>query len=119
MNQPNEKALYVIDSCPHGSNNQLALHIIVRDSPDEPGTAELCFYDTNRGHMIRGKMKKIQEYGFIWIDWRGDDWIFREVTIHEFRHSLWQYVCNGDSIAKVINTTEDLWEWYRKTFPID
>ncbi len=118
MNQPNEKALYVIDFSPHGSNQQLALHIIVRDSPDKPGTPELCFYDTNRGHMIRGKMKSTQEHGFTWTDWRGDDWTFREVTIQEFRNSLWQYVGNGYGIAKAIHTTEDLWEWYRKTFPI-
>lgn len=57
MKQPNEKALYVIDFSPHGSNHQLALHIIIRDSPGELGTPELCFYDTDRGHMIRGKMK--------------------------------------------------------------
>ena len=118
MNQPNEKALYVIDFSPHGSNQQLALHIIVRDSPDKPGTPELCFYDSNRGLMIRGKMKNTQDHGFTWTDWRGDDWTFREVTIQEFRNNLWQYVGNGYGIAKVIHTTEDLWEWYRKTFPI-
>lgn len=57
MKQPNEKALYVLDMGPHGNTQQLCLHMIVRDSPDKPGTPELCFYDTNRGHMIRGKMK--------------------------------------------------------------
>ena len=92
MKQPNEKALYVLDMGPDGNTQQLCLHMMIRQAP--------------------------QEHGFTWTDWRGDDWTFREVTIQEFRNSLWQYVGNGYGIAKAIHTTEDLWEWYRKTFPI-
>ncbi|GEM_PF-1384491 len=118
MKQPNEKALYVLDMGPDGNTQQLCLHMMIRQAPYKPELLELCFHDTDRGHMIRGKMKSTQEHGFTWTDWRGDDWTFREVTIQEFRNSLWQYVGNGYGIAKAIHTTEDLWEWYRKTFPI-
>lgn len=117
---PNKRALYCIIKSPgikKGLGTQLALHVQLWPGSDgEPET--LCFYDTNRGHMFPGKMTEIQDHTFTFTDKRGDIWEFREVTIQEFRHRLAPHVDNGENIAKVIKTTEDLWEWYRKTFPI-
>ena len=118
MNQPNEKALYVLVMGPEGNTQQLCLHMIIRPAPRKPDILELCFHDTDRGHMIRGKMKSTSKNGFTWTDWQGNDWEFQEVTIQKFRRSLWKHVVNGIGIANTVHSTEDLWEWYRKTFPI-
>lgn len=118
--QPNDRALYCIIKSPvdkRGQGTQLALHVQLWEGTDgEPET--LCFFDTDRGHMFPGKVTDIQEHTFTFTDIRGGVWEFREVTIQEFRHRLAKHVENGDIIAKTIKTTEDLWEWYRKTFPI-
>lgn len=116
--QPNLSALYVILKSPHTRGNhgsQLALHVQLRE---DNGRDILCFYDTDRGHMKPGDMVEIRDNGFTFVDHNGGTWEFREVTIQEFRHRLAKHVGNGEEIAKTIKTTEDLWEWYRKTFPI-
>lgn len=116
--QPNDKALYCITQSPHSKKGtQLALHVqLWAKTLREPET--LCFYDTTRGHMIPGKVVGIQDDGFRFEDQRGNTWELREVTIQEYRHRLAKAVVNGEEIAKAIKTTEDLWHWYRRTFPI-
>lgn len=116
--QPNEKALYVIEDSPIGSlGDQLALHIQIIEG-------QLCYLDTNRGHMLEGRMKETFENGFIFAQNRDAErrkeglWTFREVTIEEFKHHLYQHVSNGQSIADSINSTEELWQWYRTNFPL-
>lgn len=118
--QPNDRALYCILEAPGSSRKpgtQLALHVqLWAATKDEPET--LCFYDTGRGHMIPGQVVGIEDHAIRFEDERGGIWELREVTIQEYRHRLAKTVPNGDEIAKTIKTTEDLWEWYRKTFPI-
>ena len=118
--QPNEKALYCIIKSPSTKKafgTQLALHVQLWEGENgEPDT--LCFYDTDRGHMIPGELKEIQDNAFTFEASRGGTWKLREVTIQEFRHRLAKTVINGVEIAKTIKSTEDLWEWYRKKFPI-
>ena len=48
--QPNSKALYNIDQTPWRKDGvQLALQVQIKNDT-------LMFYDTNRGHMIHGKL---------------------------------------------------------------
>lgn len=118
--QPNNKALYVILKSPitgERQGTQLALHVqILAKTNEHPET--LCFYDTNRGHMIEGKVVGVEDHAIRFQDTKERIWELREVTIQEFRHRLAKHVGNGDAIAQTIKTTEDLWEWYRKKFPI-
>lgn len=111
--QPNPQALYVMRKSPYGDGKQLVLH--VTDSFEE---GYICFDDTNRGHMIEAKNVETKERSFSFIDTQDRLWEFEEVTIEEFENSLYQYVWNGQEIAKLCATTEDLWEYYRKEFPI-
>ena len=119
--QPNDKALYVILKSPHNADNrpghQLALHVQFWTGDGEWPDI-LCFYDTDRGHMIRGKATEIKDHSFTFEDRNGDTWELREVTIQEYRHRLAKTVAGGEAIAQTIKTTEDLWAFYRKTFPI-
>ena len=111
--QPNEKALYIIDEFPYGKD-VLCLHVT-----DTFENGYLCFDDTERGHMIQGIIREKHLNGFEFEDRSGNVWIFREVTIQEFRHHISKTVYNGEAIAKLCTTTEDLWEYYRKKFPIN
>lgn len=109
--QPNKGALYIIDKGPHGSN-QLCLYVT-----DTFRSGYLCFDDTDRGHMVEGNIVEKYSNGFQFEDAQGNEWIFREVTIQEFRHHISKNVYNGAAIAKLCTTTEDLWEYYRKEYP--
>lgn len=109
--QPNRKALYIIDKGPYGSD-QLCLYVTDTFSP-----GFLCFDDTNRGHAIAGTIQKKYKNGFEFKDDQERIWTFREVTIQEFKHHIYKTVYNGKNIAKLCTTTEDLWEYYRKQFP--
>ena len=68
--------------------------------------------------MIRGAVEKIEDNAITWKDKNGETWKLREVTMQEYRHRLAKSVCNGEEIAKTIKSTADLWEFYRKTFPL-
>lgn len=116
--QPNSKALYNIDQNPWRKDGvQLALHVQIKD-----GT--LMFYDTNRGHMFKGKLVEEYENGFAFEVFQVEGsavnglWVFREVTIEAFKHHIYKTVGNGQGIADAIKTTDELWEWYIKTFPL-
>ena len=110
--QPNKNALYVIKEFPYGKN-QLVLH--VRNDFQE---GYLCFYDTERGHMIEGKLEQCVADGFSFIDKRERKWEFKEVSIDEFRENLCDKIVNGKEIADLCRSTEELWQYYRKEFPI-
>ena len=118
--QPNDKALYVVVRSPHTGNRmgtQLALHVqLWVETGEQPET--LCFYDTSRGHMIPGKVIGVEDHSIRFQDKNEQIWELREVTIQEFRHRLAKTVANGEAIAQTIKTTAELWEWYRKKFPI-
>lgn len=112
MQHPNDKALYIIRKSPHGEG-QVVLHVT-----DTFKEGHVCFDDTNRGHMIRGEMLEQKEEMFTFRDKYGDIWEFEIVTIEKFDEEIYQYVYNGESILEICNTTEDLWKYYRKTFPM-
>lgn len=110
--QPNKKAIYVIKEFPYGEN-QLALHVC-----DDFQEGHLCFYDTERGHMIEGNVEECFADGFYFIDKQKRKWVFKEVSIEEFQEKLWKNVVNGKEISDLCKTTEELWEYYRREFPI-
>lgn len=115
--QPNTKALYRIKEQPtYGRTNQLALHIQIIDD-------YLCFYDTIRGHMLHGELVDTYENGFVFnVIQPGaateGKWTFEEVTLTYFKLYMAKKIANGPTIANAMRNTEDLWEWYRKSFPI-
>jgi len=119
--QPDKKTLYRITRSPHsqieGYGTQLALHMQIRNNPHESSEI-LCFYDTDRGHMIPGKIISTTDNTFKFCDKDSCIWEFSEVTIEDFKNRLMATVINGEEIARFIETMEDLWEWYRKNFPI-
>ena len=78
----------------------------------------LRYFSTTRGHMIRGEVIEDGEDAF---KFRSDGfapgvWEFKALTIEDFRREIWKIVENGGYIRDTIKTTEDLQEWYRKTF---
>lgn len=79
---------------------------------------ELWFEDPGRPHMIAGEVVKETESGFIFRSdgFRPGEWEFKELTIEDFRRKYYKLVGEGETIAAKIQTTEDLHEWYRKTF---
>ena len=85
---------------------------------------KLKFHDTNRGHMFSGKLLQGYEDGFAFEvfeqegAWVNGLWVFHKVTLQDFRQHLCHTVGNGEALAKTSNTTEELWEWYRKMFSI-
>ena len=81
----------------------------------------LRFYDTIRGHMIPGEVTEDGPDGFTFREANADpaEWTFKVLTIEDFRRDVCRIVENGDVLARVIKTTADLHEWYRKTYGED
>lgn len=78
---------------------------------------KLRFFSTLRGHMIAGEIVKDGEDAFTFrsTGYEPGDWEFKVLTIEDVRRGI-VMIENGDIIAKTIRTTDDLQEWYRKTF---
>ena len=79
---------------------------------------KLLFFDTIRGHMISGEVTEDGEDAF---KFRSDGfepgiWEFKALTIEDFRRQTWKIVENSEYIIQAVKTTDDLQEWYRKTF---
>mgnify|MGYP000871075548 FL=1 len=72
----------------------------------------------DRGHMIEGEMLRETEDGFVFRSDGYDpgEWTFKELTIQDFKREYFKNVVNGEVLAQIIKTTEDLHEWYRKEF---
>lgn len=79
---------------------------------------ELWFDATGRGHMIKGEIARETQDGFVFRSdgFKPGEWIFKELTIEDFRRKYCKLVGAGEAIAAKINTTEDLHEWFRKQF---
>lgn len=113
MKQPNNQALYLLKRSPYGNGGQLVLHVT-----DKFKEGYVCFDDTNRGHKVEGQIVETKTNSFIFNDNNSREWEFEEVTIEMFREGLFRFACNGEEIAELCKTTEDLWEYYRKQFPL-
>jgi hypothetical protein len=72
----------------------------------------------DRGHEIEGKLGTETKDGFTWISDHtfAGEWHFKICTIDDFRDKYYKFIYDGATIAKIIQTTEDLHEWYRKNF---
>lgn len=72
----------------------------------------------DRGHSIEGEMLRETEKGFTFQSdgYNPGEWMFKELTIQEFKRKYFKTVVGGEEIAHTIKTTEDLHEWYRKEF---
>ena len=112
MKHPNEKALYIIRKSPH-DDGQVVLHVT-----DTFKEGYVCFYDTNRGHMIKGIITFQEDKTFTIRDKHNEEWIFEIVTIDMYKENIYRYVFEGKSILETCHTTEELWEYFRKLFPI-
>ena len=93
--------------------NGLAMNCPMKDG-------RLCFFDTDRGHMIPGEVVKDGEDAFTFrsTGFEPGEWEFKALTIEDVRRGV-VWIENGDVIARTIRTTDDLQEWYRKTFGED
>lgn len=79
---------------------------------------QLRYFDTIRGHMIPGKAIQDGDDSFVFESTAGfmpGAWTFKALTIEDVRRGV-VWIENGDVIAQTIKTTDDLQEWYRKTF---
>ncbi len=117
--QPNKKALYTYhhEGC---RCDGLALHVIERETQYKiPGLITLCFDGTDRGHMLDGKIIERTEDGFTFQRESGELFSFQECTLERFKSSVYKNVGNGANIAAAMADTADLWEWYRKEYPLD
>lgn len=81
----------------------------------------LCFFDTDRGHMLRGKLLEEEEDSFSFEAESGltGIWHFEKLTIETFRREHWKHVADGALIGEICGTTQDLYQWYRNNFKID
>lgn len=81
-----------------------------------------CLYYTSgpdRGHSIRGKMLKETDTGFIWISEQAfsGEWRAEQLTIEAFKRKYFKNILNrtqAEAMVASLQTTEDLWEYYRK-----
>lgn len=81
---------------------------------------KLRFFNTSRGHMIAGEVVQDGDDAFVFRSTGAypGEWKFKKLTIEDVRRGvLW--IENGDVIGQVIQNTDDLQEWYRKTFGQD
>lgn len=80
----------------------------------------LRFFDTNRGHEIPGKITEETEKGFSFTStgYAPGEWIFKMLTIQEFKRKYFKLVEGGQVMAAKLKTTDDLHQWYRREFKI-
>lgn len=105
--QPKKEALYVLKHSPYGDGQQLVLSVT-----DTFRKGYICFDDTNRGHMIQGKITEKTDHSFTLCDINQDKWEFEEVTIEMFQKELYRFVENGEYIKNICKTTEELWAYF-------
>ena len=68
--------------------------------------------------MFEGEIVRETEDGFVF---RSDEtipgeWVFKELTIEDYRRWVHKYIGAGEIVAERIHTTADLHEWYRKKY---
>ena len=72
----------------------------------------------SHGHMIRGKVIRKTENGFIFRrDGDPGDWIFTEVTYENFCNEYYKIVYGGAILKDEVSSTEELEKYYHDHFP--
>ena len=88
---------------------------------DEPDFKGLCFITPpDRPHMISGAVTKETPHGFMYksTGFMPGEWEFQFLTIENFRKRFYKLVIGGDEIAKSLNTTEELEDWFNSRFGV-
>ncbi len=111
--QPNKDAVYLLEKSPYGNGEQIVLYVT-----DEFREGYICFDDTNRGHMIRGKIVEKGADSFTFFDENKNEWKFREISIESFKAGVYSLVYGGEEISRRCDTTEALWKYFRRQFPM-
>lgn len=111
------RKVYVYKTTSGKDFSGLALDCHMYQRVDE-NREELWFDETGHPHMIAGEVVRETKDGFIFRSDGYDpgEWTFKALTIEDFRRKYHRYVCDGETIAYTIKTTEDLYAWYRKAF---
>lgn len=96
----------------------LAIDVHVFERKTENYKALRFISPPNRPHEQRGEVLREIVGGFVFRcdQHQPGEWVFKELTIEEFRRWIYKHVGMGEAIAAKINTTDDLHEWYRKNF---
>lgn len=78
----------------------------------------LRFFDTIRGHELRGAVSEEGEDSFAFQAEGALEgcWRFRALTLKEFKRRVALQVEGGAAMAAALKNTQDLHEWYRKEF---
>jgi hypothetical protein len=86
---------------------------------DNPGFKGLVFLTPpGRGHMIDGEFVGDTPHGFIFKATKTSpgEWEFNELTIDNLKREYHRLVIGGTSLAETIQTTDELYEWFRNEF---
>ena len=107
----NRRTTYTITWPGRKSPIGLALNCHIHDGA-------LRYFDTIRGHELKGRIIQDGDEAFAFesAGFEPGTWTFKALTIEDFRRQTVGIVENGDIIAQTIKTTDDLQEWYRKSF---
>lgn len=111
----NPKALYSVEMSRSPGFKMLAIDV---ELGEDENTKWVGFHDTQRGHQIEGELLQELPDGFIWARKIPETdttemFTFRILTLDRFKKEF------GDRVVGPLpefNSTEDLWEWYRRQY---
>jgi hypothetical protein len=118
-----KNALYVMSTSWHVGEpadfNGLAIDLQEWPNDNTPGKRMLAFHDTVRGHMISGKVTEEPDGTVIIQRNENETFTFKPCTLDMFRRTYYKIAYNGENIATVCTSTDDLWEYYRRRLKED
>lgn len=111
----NRKAVYIIRIPQKGETDMISIGVDVHIYRGN------LYYASGpgRGHEIKGEFGKYIDGGFTWISkgFSPGEWIIKELTIEAFKRKYFKCLMDkrlAETMAATLQTTEDLWEYYRK-----
>ncbi|GHU43918.1 hypothetical protein FACS1894111_10330 [Clostridia bacterium] len=113
----NSTAVYAIKFIGDKDFTSLACHCQLWDNPDFKG---LCYFTPEeRTHMIKGEVTKESGVGF---KFRSDgyapgEWEFKALTLDNFRKEYHKLMIEGEKIAQIVRSTEELYNWFNTNYP--
>jgi len=107
----NQKAVYVFKMAGEADYHGIAMDV-------HPHNGCLRFFDTNRGHDIEGTVQSDgpESFSFVSSGYAPGVWSFKLLTLQDFRRKYYKLVSGGDELSRILQTTDDLHEWYRKEY---
>lgn len=115
----NQNALYIV-KIPLEENLE-GLAIQMQRWPKNPrprAKTGLAFHDTCRGHFLAGTITEKDDGTIILQRDRKheDPFIFRPCTLEMYRKKYYKMCGNGEAIAEMCTSTDDLWEYYCRLY---